>query len=137
MKKVIFHAALGLLLSGCTINQYGPSVVVGERQVDVSQYVEVESSVPIASAMPHETHKPKPHVPQVIYKTAPKPRHRDCVPMPKVSQPPKLDVDLLAHFRNDPAKLEQLFRKNHADLYNGWLKIKKDMDDWEKNPNRC
>jgi hypothetical protein len=140
MKKVLFHAAIGVMLSGCTINQYGPSVLVGERQTEVSQYVEVDMKPGLAPVVREHPEKPKaevvkPTVQRIVVPS--KPKSKNCIPMPDVPAPPKLDVGQLSQYKNDQAKLEDLFRKNHNDLYNGWLKLKKDLDAWEKNPDRC
>lgn len=131
MIKTVFHVAIGFVLSGCTINQYGPSLVMGDREIVLTQSMDVDNSNRISSAgsSPATT---KPVVHQSVRRIT-----TNCTPMPVIHEPPKINLEELKKYKDDPAELEKIFRANHAQLYNGWLKMKKDLDEWKSKPERC
>ena len=154
MKKTFFHLVLGLSLSGCTINQYGPSVALGEHSLGVTQSTindnsQVDNSQhsgrdPVrrtgqsTAQTPAKKPVDKPVVVTPLPKEHEKPRRTPgCIPAPSIPEPPKLDVEKLKQYQKDPAKLEELFKENHAALYSGWKEIRTKFIEWEKNPNRC
>lgn len=135
MKKIATNAFLCLLLSGCTFNQYGPSLVMNEREIILTQEVSVDQvdesgggGVELKQAPPKLTTHPT-----VIAKNAGK----HCVPMPVIKDPPKINVEELKRYMNDEDKLAEIFKKDHAALYTGWKAMKKELDAWRVNPNRC
>lgn len=140
MSNRLIHAVVGLLLSGCTINQYGPHITVEDAITSTVVDVSVDDKPAAPSnrdrVVIHKPNTPAPAAPVVIEKPVPRSRP-GCIPMPEIPEPPKLDIELLARFSNDEKQLQLLFEKNHSDLFKHASHMKKVLEQWYLKPNRC
>lgn len=140
MSKRLLHVLVGFALTGCTINQYGPHITMGEdyKPIVVTTQPQEEPPPirpPVAALEDKGTHTPSPA------KKSPQKPHKQpaagCVPMPTVPDPVKMDLVELEANKTNPKKLQELFEKNHSDLYNQARVVKRALDAWYKLPNRC
>lgn len=135
MSKMILHVAIGFFLSGCTINQYGPSITVGDKELTLAQVSNASNEPETLAMQPgaQPVHSTKP----VIAQATPSSKTKSCVPMPVIPEPPKIDMEELKKYKDNPQQLEKILRDNHNQLYVGWLKMKKELEQWRRRSDRC
>lgn len=138
ISKQLLRIAFGLALSGCTINQYGPSVTLGEEYSPIVMDVKIDREGPVQepSAPSSPSAAPQAVDKKTVQKTVKK-TTTACVPMPTIPDPPKMDLEELKAHRNDEEKLKELFEKNHSEMYKQFRAVKKNLDAWYKRPDRC
>ena len=148
MSKRLIHVVVGIMLTGCTINQYGPRITVGDSNsptvVDVS--LEENSSEPEVTIMqlPETSNKPAVHRETkliqrkpIVHESHPLPKKKTCLAMPTIPDPPKIDLEEIKKHKGNDKQLQLLFEQNHADLYRHASTMKKLMDEWYTKANRC
>ena len=148
MSKRLIHVVVGIFLSGCTINQYGPRITVGDSNsptvVDVSfedntPDTEVTIAPSVAPSVTPAVHKETKYVQRkpIVHETHPPKKKPSCVPMPIIPDPPKVDMEEMKKLKGNDKQLQLLFEQNHADLYRHAKETKRAMDEWYAKSNRC
>lgn len=143
MSKRLIHVAFGLILTGCTINQYGPRISVGERNSptvievaiddDEKPNVKVQQPVqPPVAEVPAKPHRPQHIADRPVIKNK-----ANCIPMPVIPETPKLDISELAKYSNDQKQLQALFERNHAELFKHSQHVKRMLNEWYAKANHC
>lgn len=140
MSKRLLHVVVGFALTGCTINQYGPHITMGEDYkpivvVPATPPEQAPEKPPVAPRVEKGTHTPSPakKIPQQVYKRP----TEGCRPMPGIPDPVKIDMAEVEANKSDPKRLQEIFEKNHRDLYNQARIVKRQLDAWYKSDNRC
>ncbi len=137
MSKRLIHAVVGLLLSGCTINQYGPHITVGEAIQSTVVDVSLDDTTSDAKPSEHIV-VGKPPKPATVFLEKPVIKNKStCIPMPNIPEPPRLDMEILAKHSSDEKQLQGLFEKNHAELFKHAIAVKKTINEWYAKPNHC
>lgn len=138
MKRIATNAFICLLLSGCTFNQYGPSVVIKEKDLDISQSINLEQIKEKGGSevivTPVTTASEKKQVTSTVISRV---KPANCVPMPVLKDPPKINLEELKKHMNDEKELAKIFKANHSQLFEGWKRMKKEIEEWQRDPNRC
>lgn len=148
MSKRLIHVVVGIVLTGCTINQYGPRITVGDSNsptvVDVSFEETNQETEAGVTTLPDTSVKPAVHKETkyvhrkpIIHESHVPKKKATCVPMPSIPDPPRVDMEEMKKYKGNDKQLQLLFEQNHADLYRHSKEMKRLMDEWYAKPNRC
>ncbi len=137
ISRRLLNVTLGIALSGCTINQYGPTITIGEDNVPtvvdvkIDRVKETPAGTIFTSDLPSTTTNKAPQ------KTITKPSKVGCVPMPIIPDPPKINLSDLDANKDNDGKLQEIFESNHRALYRHSKSIKKQLEEWYSRKDRC